>query len=94
MVYFLVIWNILRPLDILPTWPVGNVVVIWYTFPRLGILCQERSGNHSDLAFNFALYIHMLMQSCTNTRRLSLYTGADVLNIDGTSFERSCCNVF
>jgi hypothetical protein len=22
-----------------------NVVVIWYIFPRFGILCQEKSGN-------------------------------------------------
>jgi hypothetical protein len=35
--YFTVIWNIL--------WPFGNVVVIWYIFPRFGILCQEKSGN-------------------------------------------------
>jgi hypothetical protein len=26
-------------------WPLGNVVVIWYIFPRFGILCQEKSGN-------------------------------------------------
>jgi hypothetical protein len=35
--YFLVIWYIL--------WPFGNVVVIWYIFPRFGILRQELSGN-------------------------------------------------
>jgi hypothetical protein len=23
----------------------GNVVVLWYIFPRFGILCQEKSGN-------------------------------------------------
>jgi hypothetical protein len=26
-------------------WPFGNVVAIWYIFPRFGILCQEKSGN-------------------------------------------------
>jgi hypothetical protein len=26
-------------------WLFGNVVVIWYIFPRFGILCQEKSGN-------------------------------------------------
>jgi hypothetical protein len=26
-------------------WPFGNLVVIWYIFPRFGILCQEKSGN-------------------------------------------------
>jgi hypothetical protein len=33
----MVIWYIL--------WPFGNVVVIWYIFPRLGKLCQEKSGS-------------------------------------------------
>jgi hypothetical protein len=31
------IWCILGPL--------GNVMAIWYTFPRFGILSQEKSGN-------------------------------------------------
>jgi hypothetical protein len=35
--YFTVIWYIL--------WPFVNVAVIWYIFPRFGILCQEKSGN-------------------------------------------------
>jgi hypothetical protein len=35
--YFTVIWYIL--------WPFGNVVVIWYIFPRFGVLCQEKSGS-------------------------------------------------
>jgi hypothetical protein len=26
-------------------WPFGNLVPIWYIFPRFGILCQEKSGN-------------------------------------------------
>jgi hypothetical protein len=26
-------------------WSFGNVVVIWYIFPRFGKLCQEKSGN-------------------------------------------------
>jgi hypothetical protein len=26
-------------------WPLGNVVVIWYIFPRFDILCQQKSGN-------------------------------------------------
>jgi hypothetical protein len=25
--------------------PFGNLVAIWYIFPRFGILCQEKSGN-------------------------------------------------
>jgi hypothetical protein len=37
LLYFTAIWYIL--------WPFGNVVVIWYTFPSFGILCQEKSGN-------------------------------------------------
>jgi hypothetical protein len=40
--------------------PFGNLVVIWYIFPRLGILCQEQTGNpgpasHSNL-FSNALF--------------------------------------
>jgi hypothetical protein len=25
-------------------WPFGNLVAIWYIFPRFGILCHEKSG--------------------------------------------------
>jgi hypothetical protein len=35
--HFMAIWNTL--------WPFGNLVVIWYIFPRFGTLCQEQSGN-------------------------------------------------
>jgi hypothetical protein len=35
--YFTAIGNIL--------WSFGNVVVIWYIFPRFGTLCHEKSGN-------------------------------------------------
>jgi hypothetical protein len=35
--YFTVIWYIL--------WSFINAVVIWYIFPRFGLLCQEKSGN-------------------------------------------------
>jgi hypothetical protein len=45
LVYFVVIWNILRPFDILYGHYVGNVVVIWHIFHRSGILCQEKAGN-------------------------------------------------
>jgi hypothetical protein len=37
LVYFMVIWNNLWSFDIL-LWPFENVVVIWYIFPRFGIL--------------------------------------------------------
>jgi hypothetical protein len=26
-------------------WPFGSLMVIWYIFPRFGILHQEKSGN-------------------------------------------------
>jgi hypothetical protein len=26
-------------------WPLGNLVVFGYIFPRFGILCHEKSGN-------------------------------------------------
>jgi hypothetical protein len=35
--YITAIWYIL--------WPLGNLVAVWYSFPRFGILCQEKSGN-------------------------------------------------
>jgi hypothetical protein len=36
-------------------WPFGYVVVIWYIFPRFGILCQEKSGNPAmNSKFSFA----------------------------------------
>jgi hypothetical protein len=44
MVYFMTIWSILPPLEIF----YGQLVyfvVIWYNFPRFGILDQEKSGN-------------------------------------------------
>jgi hypothetical protein len=44
LVYFMAIWNILRSFWYI-LWPFGNVVVIWYVFPRFGNLCQEKSGN-------------------------------------------------
>jgi hypothetical protein len=45
LVYFLVIWNILPTAIWYILWPFGNVVVSCYIFPRLGILCGEKSGN-------------------------------------------------
>jgi hypothetical protein len=44
--YFTEIWWILRP--------IGNVV-IWYIFPRFGILYQEKAGNPDALSFVFLL---------------------------------------
>jgi hypothetical protein len=26
-------------------WPFGNLVAIWHILPRIGILCEEKSGN-------------------------------------------------
>jgi hypothetical protein len=44
LVYFMANWSILRPLEIF----YGHLVyfvVLWYNFPRFGILDQEKSGN-------------------------------------------------
>jgi hypothetical protein len=44
LVYFMDIWSILRPFDIF----YGHLVyfvVIWYIFPRVGKLYQEKYGN-------------------------------------------------
>jgi hypothetical protein len=35
-------------------WPFGYFVVIWYIFPRFGILCQEKSGNPEGCQANFS----------------------------------------
>jgi hypothetical protein len=43
-IYFVDIWSILRPLDILYGYLV-YFVAIWYVFPRVGILYNEKSGN-------------------------------------------------
>jgi hypothetical protein len=57
LVYFMVIWNILWQFGIFYghlehfnaiwniLWPFGNVVVIWYIFPRFGVLSDDKSGN-------------------------------------------------
>jgi hypothetical protein len=52
---FTAIWYILRPFS--------NVVVIWYLFPRFGILCQEKSGNPAAKAKSERSKIQM--PSCT-----------------------------
>jgi hypothetical protein len=50
-IYFMIIWSILRPLEIF----YGHLVyfvVIWYISRRFGILYQEKSGNPaSELPF-------------------------------------------
>jgi hypothetical protein len=33
-------------------WPFGNLMAIWYIFPRFGILCQEKSGNLAEAEEN------------------------------------------
>jgi hypothetical protein len=44
LVYFMTIWSILLQLEIFYGHLV-RFVVIWYNFPRFGILDQEKSGN-------------------------------------------------
>jgi hypothetical protein len=43
------IWSILRPLEIFYGYLI-YFVVIWYIFPRFGILDQEKSGNPDRFA--------------------------------------------
>jgi hypothetical protein len=45
LVYPIVIWKNLRPFDIVTLSSFGNVVIIWYVFPRFGILHSGTSGN-------------------------------------------------
>jgi hypothetical protein len=55
----LVIWNTLRPLGIL-----GNFVVIWYIFPRFGILYQEKSGNPGTESFPiYRLFFRTILEN-------------------------------
>jgi hypothetical protein len=48
--YITVIWYIL--------WPFLYFVVIWYIFPRFGILCQENSGNPGPLGTKVLTFCH------------------------------------
>jgi hypothetical protein len=45
LVYFMVLWNILRTYAWYISWPFRNLVAIWYIVPHFGLLCQEKSGN-------------------------------------------------
>jgi hypothetical protein len=47
LVYFVVNWNILRPIGIFYG-HCGYVVIIWYIFHRFCVLCQDKSGNPVD----------------------------------------------
>jgi hypothetical protein len=44
LVFFEAIWSILRPFGIFH-YHLVNCMVIWYIFPRFGMLLQEKSGN-------------------------------------------------
>jgi hypothetical protein len=59
--YFTVVWYIL--------WPFGNVVVIWYIFPRLGILCQEKSGNPGRMFKKTCSQPHRDRETSSSPRR-------------------------
>jgi hypothetical protein len=57
---FRVIWNKLQPFGIFYTYPFGNLVVIWYIFPRFGILCKEKSGNPGEIALGEICYVQSI----------------------------------
>jgi hypothetical protein len=60
----MVIWNILRPFNIVYG-HFCNVVIIWYIFHRFGTLCQEKSGipgPHSFIDFFFFLTLWSQLQ--------------------------------
>jgi hypothetical protein len=46
LLYFIIIWNILGPFDIMYG-SLVEFVVIWYIFHILVCLDQEKSGNHA-----------------------------------------------
>jgi hypothetical protein len=49
LVYFMVVWNILRAFGIFYG-HFGTVAVIWYVFPPFGIFCQEKSGKPDQMS--------------------------------------------
>jgi hypothetical protein len=42
--YIIAMWYVLGPFD--------NLLIIWYIFPRFGMLFQEQSGTPDALAFS------------------------------------------
>jgi hypothetical protein len=59
LLYFMAVLYISLPFGICILWPfgifyghlvIGSVVLIWYIFPFLATLCQEKSGNPDELA--------------------------------------------
>jgi hypothetical protein len=61
LVHFMVIWNILWSFGIyiyIYIYGLGYVVVIWYIFPRFGILCQEKSGNPGLSKINRSFFLN------------------------------------
>jgi hypothetical protein len=66
LLYFMTIWSILRPLEIFNGHSV-YFVVIWYMFPRFGILDQEKSGNPGPKSQSYDRELQR--QRCENIQR-------------------------
>jgi hypothetical protein len=75
--YFTVIWHIL--------FPFGNVVVIWYIYPRFGKLCQEKSGNPGSGAGETT----KLEKPPKRTMDVELFLGPLQLDLFFSSFNKS-----
>jgi hypothetical protein len=61
LVYFMIIWSILRPLEIFQ----GHLVyfvVNWYIFPHFGILYQGKSGNPASWRYHIFFLFAELRQ--------------------------------
>jgi hypothetical protein len=41
LVYSMAIWNVVWPFGSYLLWSFGNLMAIWYIFPRFGILCRK-----------------------------------------------------
>jgi hypothetical protein len=81
--YFTAIWYSL--------WPFCNVVVIWYIFPRSGILCQEKSSGSPDRKRN-APARHLRL---TRRGKSLYYFKSPVWNIYFPStYKQTCKNLF
>jgi hypothetical protein len=53
LVYSMAFWNILRTFGIFILKPFGNLVAIWYIFPRFGILYRGKSDNPAHNRFSW-----------------------------------------
>jgi hypothetical protein len=62
-------------------WSFGNVVINWYIFQCLGILCQEKSGNPDLVCLLDNFFLQFFLYSYTFPHRFLLQTGSNTSTI-------------